>query len=116
MFRDRKPSAETDRATRNESMLADDGGGVLPSILPQRGARARLPEVSLAAAIFEDAVRCIRRAGRSVTHRQSAEAHEWMASERRDWPFAFVNVCDFLGVDAERVRVQLHIGGEEPVR
>jgi hypothetical protein len=111
MFRDRKPPAETDRTARNDSTLSDDGGGVLPS--SQRGARVRLPEVSLVAAIFEDAVRCAQRTGRSVTHRQSEEAHEWIASERRDWPFAFVNVCDFLGVDAERVRMQLRIGGDE---
>jgi hypothetical protein len=78
MFRDRKPSAETDRTARNDSTLSDDGGGVLPS--SQRGARVRLPEVSLVAAIFEDAIRCAQRTGRSVTHRQSEEAHEWIAS------------------------------------
>jgi hypothetical protein len=44
-----------------------------------------------------------------VTHRQSSEAFEWIASERRDWPFAFVNVCDLLGVDAKAVRKRLRI-------
>jgi hypothetical protein len=47
-----------------------------------------------------------------VTHRQSSEASEWIASERREWPFAFVNVCDFLGVDAKAVRERLRIGDQ----
>jgi hypothetical protein len=73
-------------------------------------ARARgvcFPEISLVAAIFEDAVRCARRANGGVTHRDSSEAVEWIASERSDWPFAFVNVCEFLGVDAQVVRARL---------
>lgn len=68
-----------------------------------------MPELSLLAAMFEDAVHCALRASRGVTHRQAAEARAWIASERCDWPFAFVSVCDFLGIDARDTRLRLRI-------
>ena len=92
--------------TTNDFAVTEESTGFAASNLPA-GARAFLPEISLAAAIFEDALRCMQRARGSVTHLQSEEAFEWMASERCDWPFAFVNVCDFLGIDAEVVRARL---------
>jgi hypothetical protein len=58
--------------------------------------------MSLMAAIFKDALRCTRRVNGSVTHRDSSEAAEWIASERSDRPFAFVNVCEVLGVPRHR--------------
>jgi hypothetical protein len=79
---------------------------------PPQGTRLCFPEISLVAAIFEDAVPSLQRPSRGVTHRQSSEASEWIASERRDWPFAFVNVCDLLGVDAKAVRKRLRIRDE----
>jgi hypothetical protein len=91
--------------------IADDGIAFTASPLPYR-TRVCLPEISLVAAIFEDALRCVQRASRGVTRRQSSDAFEWIASERRDWPFAFVNVCDFLGVDAKAVRKRLQAGDE----
>jgi hypothetical protein len=92
-------------------MIADDGIVFTANLLPH-GTQVWLPEISLVAAIFEDAVRCFQRASRGVTHQQSEEAFEWIASERSDWPFAFVNVCDFLGVDAKAVRTRLRIMDE----
>lgn len=71
------------------------------------GAPLRLPEVDLVVAIFEDAVRCIRNASRTVTRRQQQEALRWIAAERYDWPFSFVNVCKFLGMDASAVRTMV---------
>jgi len=102
---------DADQATRDDATIADAGIVFTADLLP-RGTRACPPEISLVAAMFEDAVRCLQRAGRGVTHQQSSEAFEWIASERRDWPFAFVNVCDFLGVDATAVRTRLHITDE----
>ena len=106
MFRDQKQTTGTDQA--------DDDIVFTANLLPQ-GTRVCQPEISLVAAIFADAVHCVRRAGGGVTHRQSSEASEWIASERRDWPFAFVNVCDFLGVDAKMVRTRLRVGNELPL-
>jgi hypothetical protein len=81
-------------------------------IIPSQKARARLPEISLLAAIFEDAVRCVRRTRGGLTHRDSKDAADWIASGRSDWPFSFVNVCDLLGLDAEVVRARLEAGDE----
>ena len=104
MFRDRMRTTDLDPATRD-----DDGIVFTANLLPD-GTRVCLPELSLVAAIFDDAVRCARRGSGAVTHQQSSEACEWIASERCDWPFAFVNVCDFLGLDARVVRTRLHVG------
>jgi len=104
-----KRTTDANHVTNDDLSLADEGIVFNANVLPH-GARWWLPESSLVAAIFEDAVRCVRRAGGGVTHRESSEAFEWMASERRDWPFAFVNVCDFLGVDVKIVRTWLRVG------
>jgi hypothetical protein len=91
-----------DQATSDRSTIANGGIARAASV-------SCLPEISLVAALFEDAVCCAQRASRSVTHQQSWEAREWFASERSDWPFAFVNVCDLLGIDAKAVRKYLGI-------
>jgi hypothetical protein len=109
MFRDRERTTSSDQVPRNDYTIADEGIGFTANLLPHRTG-VRLPEISLAAAIFEDAVRCVQRTGRGVTHRQSSEASEWIASERHDWLFAFVNVCEFLGMDAKAVRKRLGVG------
>ena len=111
MFRDKRRPAGHDPTTRDDSTIADDGIVFTANLLPYE-TRVCLPQISLVAAIFEDAVRCLQRANGGVTHRQSLEAFEWMASERRDWPFAFVNVCDFLGVDPITVRARLRVWHE----
>jgi hypothetical protein len=135
MFRDRSRLADPDQPTRNDvrsgfrgpfdgpsrvvgstvslpggrgTASADDAIVCEANLLPH-GRRMSTPEISLVAAIFEDAVRCVQLSTRGVTHQQSLEAFEWMASERRDWPFAFVNVCDLLGMDAAAVRTRLGV-------
>ena len=108
MFR-AKRTTDADHVTKDDLSLADDGIVFNANVLPH-GARGWLPEISLVAAIFEDAVRCVQRASGGMTHRESSEAFQWIASERRDWPFAFVNVCDFLGVDVKTVRTRLRVG------
>jgi len=104
MFKDRGRHVGNLEA-RSDAAIADDGIEV-PAILLRRGAQLFLPEISLVAAIFEDAVRCVQRTCPGVTNRQWLEAFEWIASERHDWPFAFVNICDFLGVDSSAVRAR----------
>lgn len=111
MFRGQNRTTDLDQAEKYDSVIGGDGVVFTANLLPD-GTRVCMPEISLVAAIFEDAVRCVQRAGRGVTHRQSSDASEWIASERRDWPFAFLNICDFLGVDATVVRARLRIGNE----
>ncbi len=70
----------------------------------------RSAEVRLAAAMFDDALRCITRNASSpagAPWQGLVTACDWIWDERRDWPFAFANVCDLLGLDAEAVRCRL---------
>ena len=96
--------------TDQKRAIADDGVELTANLSPRRAA-VWLPEISLVAAVFKDAVRCAQRAGGGVTHEQSAEALEWIASERSDWAFSFVNVCDVLGMDVDAVRKSLQGDG-----
>jgi hypothetical protein len=114
VFRDKR-TTDPDQAMKEDATIADYDIA-FPANLQPYGTHAYLPEISLVAAIFEDAVRCVQRASRGITDRQSSEALEWIASERHDWPFAFVNVCDFLGVDAKMVRTRLRLVGAEGSR
>ena len=80
---------------------------VLPSQLAYTNWRQRSPEMRLIAAMLEDAMLSItRQAGtrRGRRRREFLEAWNWLWNERRDWPFAFKNVCDFLALDASAVR------------
>jgi hypothetical protein len=65
---------------------------------------------ALMLAVLEDAVWCIekgRRRRRFHARRLAAEAAAWVRSDRRDWPFAFVNVCEVLGFDVDAFRERL---------
>jgi hypothetical protein len=35
------------------------------------------------------------------------EAYKWVASDDREWPYSFVNLCEVLGPSPESVREQL---------
>jgi hypothetical protein len=63
--------------------------------------------MQLVAAILEDALLLItRQAGvrRGRRRKDFLDAWNWLWNERRDWPFAFKNVCDLLALDASAVR------------
>ena len=65
------------------------------------------PEALLMAAVLEDAFLCVRRNVGARDRRRCRELHEannWFFSECRDWPFAFLPVCDTLGLDVAAVR------------
>ena len=68
------------------------------------------PEKRLMLAVLEDAVGTFQKYV-NVTSRQGrrlfSEAEEWFASADADWPFAFVNVCQALSLDAEYLRAGL---------
>ncbi len=83
---------------------------VLPSQLPLRGNYLNSPEMHLVAAIFEDAVHCVLRtagARRGRRWYEYMEARDWIMDDRRDWPFAFANVCELLTLDVTAVRESL---------
>lgn len=64
-------------------------------------------EARLALALIEDAILTVRvtdgvRTARA--HRLAAEAWAWLASRDASHPFAFENVCDYLGLDPSWIR------------
>jgi hypothetical protein len=79
---------------------------LLPSqVSGNRGAHR--PELHLVSAIFEDALHSVFRnvsARRGRKRREFLDACDWFWSEADDWPFAFVNVCDLLGIEERAVR------------
>jgi hypothetical protein len=79
----------------------------LPSQLARYSGRNKCGEMRLVAALFQDALQCIVRnadARRGQRWRDFVAAQEWFKDDRRDWPFAFANVCEFLALDAAEVR------------
>ena len=69
-------------------------------------------ERALMQAVLEDAVHCL--AGElgpsSARPTLAAEARAWFTASDPHWPFSFVNLCDALGLDADRVRRHLETG------
>jgi hypothetical protein len=100
------------------------GVGILPAqyssmrrrTLPSEGER------KLLFAVLEDAIRCY------LKHRDSGddcrrdpeflEAVDWLSSDEESGPFAFVRVCDALGINADRLRMGInnHTGRLEEIR
>lgn len=83
---------------------------ILPSQLVQRIAHLPGPEMRLLAAVLEDAVNCVVGNSNARTRPRRQEflkAYEWIWEDRSDWPFAYLNVCDVLGLDAGAVRARL---------
>jgi hypothetical protein len=72
--------------------------------------RSQAPEISLLTAMLEDAFCCVEGWVRGVSPDQIREAHEWFTSDRRDWPFSFLNICDLLEMDAAAIRRRLGAG------
>jgi hypothetical protein len=75
------------------------------------------PEKMLMLAVLEDAVICFHKffAARDVRHKNIfRDAKNWLWSDRIDWPFAYRNVCDVLGIDANYLRQGLTRRQEKP--
>ena len=64
-------------------------------------------EYELIIAVLQDAIECFQkhRFARDQRQRQLFEdARAWIASEDRDWPFSFENICMILKIDPGYVR------------
>jgi hypothetical protein len=65
------------------------------------------PSRRLMLAVLADAVATFRRTAQACTRRDAlifAETAHWFASDDETEPFAFLTVCDALGLDAEYLR------------
>jgi hypothetical protein len=68
------------------------------------------PERELAAAMIEAAAEDLSRYRGARTRgpqRLYWGAHDWIASDERDWPFSFANLCDVLELSADALRARL---------
>jgi hypothetical protein len=68
------------------------------------------PEKRLMLAVLEDAVGTFQKHAGTPSRRGQklfVEAEEWFDSDDGDWPFAFVNVCQALGIEPGYLRVGL---------
>lgn len=68
------------------------------------------PERLLAVSVLGQAaneLQSFRFARRRQGQRLYMEAYQWVASNDRSWPYAFLNLCDALHLSASRVRGQL---------
>ncbi len=78
--------------------------------------RAIAPEKALAIAVLTQAVLDLykyRFAKRRRQQRLYMEAYRWVASDDREWPYSFVNLCDALDLSPESLREQL-LGPDAP--
>lgn len=100
------------------------GVGILPVQFGE-SRRRKLPsegERKLLFAVLEDAIRTyLRHRDKGVEARNNedfVEAAEWLSSDEEDGPFAFVNVCEALGIEADCLRagISRHTGRLEEIR
>jgi hypothetical protein len=74
-------------------------------------AKPRRPEHLLMLAVLEDAIMVLQGtvAFEHPRHwvRERNATLTWVASNRRDWPFAFAAICDEFGFDIQAVRRRL---------
>ena len=79
-------------------------------ILPAQLARLPLdtPERRLMLAVLEDALLVLQKYERTGQRSSLlSDVEDWFSSDDTGWPFAFVNVCDALGVDVDWLRDRL---------
>jgi|SRR5215813_6856875 len=76
------------------------------------------PQLKLRAAVLEEAFHCVNlkvsisgTQNRSAAERRRYTARDetvaWFASDDRDWPYSFVNICEALDLDPEAVRARI---------
>ena len=86
----------------------DVWGGEAPDCEPEE--HEPNPESVLAAAVlklaFED-LQKYRGATETRSRRAFREAYLWVASNERQWPFSFLNVCDMLDLSPAALRSKL---------
>lgn len=89
---------------RQKSLLLLNQDVELPVQWQARFASPRKPEENLLWAIIDEALLCLQRYGHMQTPtacRLFTEARDWFLSGDASYPFSFVNVCGYLGLEAD---------------
>ena len=97
------------RMGRPPNFLPLDFEPVLPAQWgAERGHNAALqPEKRLMLAVLIDAIELVLPDEGAVNARKAnliRRAQEWICSNDRGWAFSFVNICEALGVEPEKLR------------
>ena len=97
-----------------------DSESVLPAQFRDIWRRAQYisAERTLALAVLHQVVLDLQKfcfAGGRRHQRMYMQAYQWVASEARDWPYSFANLCDMLALSPEALRAEL-LGKEAPFR
>jgi hypothetical protein len=115
----------SERAAGRRAEVVEDRDGIDPLLAAQLSDRPRYGawsgEMRLALAVVEDAIATVRLTTAIRTpraHRLAADAAVWLASRDTSHPFAFENLCDYLGLNAAWLRsgVRLSMPGGTPTR
>ncbi len=98
------------RAGRPPAFLPADLEPVLPAqwCAAERGGLQ--PAKRLMLAILSDTINLVLQERAPATTRRGAlqrRAAAWMRSDDRDWFFSFLNICETLGFDANRLRARI---------
>ena len=73
-----------------------------------RGSEPVQPERRLMLAVLSDAIVLFQTGGSQLArHHDVADAHRWILSDDRRWPYSFVNVCEALEIAPSALRRQL---------
>lgn len=84
---------------------------ILATQLHRRQEPDHSPEMRLAIAVLDDAVRSVTVSSDRRRVRPSSpeflRARAWILDDNREWPFAFTNLCEMLGLDPGAVRQSL---------
>jgi hypothetical protein len=100
------------------------GVGILPVQFGE-SRRRKLPsegERKLLFAVLEDAIRCFLRHrdgdAAARNNEEFVEAAQWLSSDEDSGPFAYVSICEALGIDADSLRLGItnHTGRLEEIR
>lgn len=100
-FLARRPSLEATSLFEPDVIMAEQ----------LRHDRAWSPEQRLCVAVLEKAIRDLDLGNRSDTKngaRIRAEVLGWVDSPDEEWPFSFLSICDYLGVDPDALRRAVH--------
>lgn len=105
-------------AAGSRSKLVDEHDGIDLLLVGQLSDRTRYDawtgEMRLALAVVEDAIHTVRTTSGVATaraRRLGAEAWTWLAARDTSHPFAFENLCDYLGLNAGWLRNGLRLAG-----
>jgi hypothetical protein len=111
-------------ATADDLPSIFQGIGIMPSQFGEMR-RRKLPsegERKLLFAVLEDAIRCFlkyRDNGKNaLSNEDFVEAVGWLSSDDEEGPFAFVSVCEALGINADLLRMGIsnHTGRLAEIR